>query len=148
MNRAALTQCEILKGLSPDERNLIFPLAETESFKTGTLIFIQDTPAEKVYILDQGSVALKTVLPAGLEITFEIFKMKGTPFGWSALVKPYRLTATAVCLENTRIISFKGKSLINLFHQNPNLGYTVFRNLCALVARRLIRTRELVTGQL
>ena len=148
MNLAALAPCEILKGLSPNERHLFFPLAETESFKTGTLLFLQDTPAKKVYILDQGSVALKTVLPMGLEITFEIIKKRGTPFGWSALVEPNRLTATAVCLENTRVISFKGKSLINLFHQNPLLGYKVFRNLCALVARRLLRTRELVAGQL
>ena len=148
MKPAALTHCEILKGLSPEERNLFFPLAETESFKTGALIFLQDTLATKVYILDQGSIALKTVLPAGLEITFEIGKKRGTPFGWSALVKPCRLTATAVCLENTRVISFKGKSLINLFQQNPLLGYKVFRNLCALVARRLLRTRELVAGQL
>ena len=148
MNLAALSQCPILKGLSPDERSLFSPLAETESFKTGAIIYRQDTPAEKVYILDQGSVALKTVLSAGLEISFEIFKKRGTPFGWPALVEPYRLITTAVCLENTRVISFQGKSLISLFHQNPLLGYIVYRNLCALVARRLIRTRELVAGQL
>jgi CRP-like cAMP-binding protein len=148
MKAAALAQCEILKGLSPDERNLLIPLAETESFKTGAIIYLQDTPAEKVYILDQGSVAIKTVLPAGLEISFAILKMRGTPFGWPALVEPYRLITTAVCLENTRVISFKGKSLITLFHQNPVLGHQVYRNLCAFIARRLIRTRELVAGQL
>ena len=64
MDLAALAQCAILKGLSPDERGLFFPLAETESFETGAIIYRQDTPAEKVYVLDQGSVALKTVLPA------------------------------------------------------------------------------------
>jgi CRP-like cAMP-binding protein len=148
MDLAALAQCAILKGLSPNERSLFFPLAETESFETGALIYRQDTPAEKVYILDQGRVAIKTVLPAGLEISFEIFKRRGTPFGWPALVEPYRLITTAVCLEDTRVISFKGKSLIGLFHQNPFLGYIVYKNLCALVARRLIRTRELVAGQL
>lgn len=148
MKAAALAHCEILQGLSQDERNLFSSLAETESFKTGALIFLQDSPAEKVYILDQGSVALKTVLQAGLEITFEIFNRTGTPFGWSALVEPKRLTATAVCLENTQVISFKGKPLLNLFQQNPLLGYKVFGNLCALIGRRLMRTRELVAGQL
>jgi CRP-like cAMP-binding protein len=148
MTTAALTHCAIFKGLSREERNLFLPLAEVESFKTGALIFLQDTPAEKVYILDQGSVALKTILQADLEITFEILKQEGTPFGWSALVEPYRLTATALCLENTRVISFDGKSLINLFRHHPLLGYKVVRNLCALIARRLQRTRALVAGQL
>jgi CRP-like cAMP-binding protein len=148
MDLAALDQCVILKGLSADERSLFFPLAETESFGAGATIYRQDTPAEKVYILDQGSVALKTVLPAGLEISFQVFKVRGTTFGWPALVDPYRLITTAVCLEDTRVISFKGKSLIRLFHQNPFLGYIVYKNLCALVARRLIRTRELVASQL
>ena len=148
MNSATLAKCEIFKGLSPDERKLFFPLSETESFKTGDLIYRQDTPAEKVYILDRGSVALKTVLPAGLEISFEVLERKGTPFGWPALVEPYRLFTSAVCLENTRVISFKRKALFDFFDQYPVLGYKLFRNLCALVARRLIRTRQLVAGQL
>lgn len=148
MNSATLAKCEILKGLSPDERKLFFPLAETESFKTGDRIYLQDTPAEKVYVLDQGSVALKTVLPAGLEISFQVLERKGTPFGWPALVEPYRLFTSAVCLENTRVISFKREALFTLFEQYPLLGYKVYRNLCALVARRLIRTRQLVAGQL
>jgi CRP/FNR family transcriptional regulator, cyclic AMP receptor protein len=148
MNSATLAKCEILKGLSPDERKLLFPLAETESFKTGDRIYLQDTPAEKVYVLDRGSVALKTVLPAGLEISFEVLERKGTPFGWPALVEPYRLITSAVCLESTRVISFKRKALFDLFDHYPILGYKIFKNLCVLVARRLIRTRQLVAGQL
>ena len=73
MDLAALAQCAILKGLSSNERSLFFPLAETESFETGAIIYRQDTPAEKVYVLDQGRI-VQSGTPACLLIQDGYFK--------------------------------------------------------------------------
>lgn len=141
-------QSELFKEISSRDLELLTPLAEAEIFPTGSIIFYQDTLAERVYLLDRGAVALKTALSEGLEVTFELVKKKGSPFGWSALVEPYQLTATAICLEKTRVLSFGRKAFNQVLTQHPVLGLKVMRNLCILIAKRLQRTRQLLVGQI
>jgi CRP-like cAMP-binding protein len=141
-------QSELFKEISSRDLELLTPLAEAETFPTGSIIFYQDTLAERVYLLDQGAVALKTALSEGLEVTFEMVKKKGSLFGWSALVEPYQLTATAICLEKTRVLSFGRKAFNQVLTQHPVLGFKVMRNLCVIIAKRLQRTRRLLVGQI
>jgi CRP-like cAMP-binding protein len=141
-------QSELFNEIASRDLELLTPLAEAETFPTGSIIFYQDTLAERVYLLDRGAVALKTALSEGLEVTFELVKKKGSPFGWSALVEPYQLTATAICLEKTRVLSFGRKAFNQVLTQHPVLGLKVMRNLCILIAKRLQRTRQLLVGQI
>ena len=141
-------QSELFNKISSRDLELLTPLAEAETFPTGSIIFYQDTLGERVYLLDRGVVAVKTALSEGLEVTFEIIKKKGSPFGWSALVEPYQLSATAICLEKTRVLSFERKAFNQVLTQHPALGFKVMRNLCIIIAKRLQRTRRLLMGQI
>ena len=148
MTRPLLKQSELFKGVSADELKLLTPLTRSETFNTGSIVFFQDAPAEKAYLLDHGLVALKTSLSDGLEITYEMITHRGDLFGWSALVEPFQLTATAICLEKTKVLELNRKDLNRLFSQVPRLGFKVMQNLCVLIARRLQRTRQILTGEL
>jgi CRP-like cAMP-binding protein len=148
MARPLLEQSELFKGVSPEEFKVLTPLARYETFNTGSIVFFQDALAEKAYLLDYGVVALKTSLADSLEITYEMITRRGDFFGWSALVEPFRLTATAICLEKTRVLELHRKDLNHLFGRYPQLGFKVMKNLCILIARRLHRTRQLVTGEI
>ncbi len=143
-----LEQSELFKGVPPEAFKVLTPLVRYETFKTGSIVFFQDARAEKAYLLDHGVVALKTSLSDGLEITYEMITRRGDFFGWSALVKPFRLTATAICLEKTRVLELNRKDLNQLFGRYPQLGFKVMQNLCILIARRLHRTRQLLTGEI
>lgn len=148
MTMVLLKQCELFNRMSPEELKVLSALAQKEAFAPGSIIFSQNTLAEKVYLLDQGMVALKTSLSEGLEITYEMITKRGEPFGWSALVEPFRLTATAICLEKTRVISFHNKDLNRIFNDDQQIGYRVMKNLCVLIARRLHRARQLLAEQI
>ena len=147
MAELQLKQSELFKKVVPEGLKILAPLARLETYAPGSIIFSQNTLAEKLFLLDQGVVALKTSLAGGLEITYEMITKKGDPFGWSALVEPFKLTATAICLEKTQVIAFQQKELDRIFTQHPDLGFTVMKNLCILIARRLQRTRQLLAGQ-
>ena len=143
-----LKQSALFKKLSPEEINVLAPLSPKKTFAPGTIIFSQNAPAERVYLLDQGLVALKTSLSNGLEITYEMITKRGDPFGWSALVEPFVHMTTAICLEKTGALVFNRKDLIQIFPQYPFLGFKVMQNLCILLVRRLERTRRLLVGQI
>lgn len=148
MDLSLLKQSELFKKIPAKELTLFSPMAREETHETGSILFSQNGAAEKVFLLDFGIVALKTAFSEGLEITYEMITKRGDPFGWSALVAPFRLTATAICLEKSRVIAFYKKDLDPFFLGQPHLGYRVMQNLCVLIARRLHRTRQLLSERI
>jgi CRP-like cAMP-binding protein len=143
-----LKQSELFKKVPPEELKVLAPLAKQKAFEPGTIIFSQNNSAEKIFVLDQGSVALKTSISDGLEITYEVIKKKGDSFGWAALIEPYRYTTTAICLEKSVAVVFERKTLYRIFPHHPLLGFRVMQNLCVLLGRRLERTRHLLASQI
>lgn len=148
MDLSLLKQSELFKKITAKELTLFSPLAREENHEAGSILFSQSGAAEKVFLLDFGMVALKTSFSEGLEITYEMITRPGDPFGWSALVAPFKLTATAICLEKSRVIAFYKKDLDPFFLSRPHLGYRVMQNLCVLIARRLHRTRQLLAERI
>ena len=143
-----LKKSALFKKVSPEEFKVLIPMAQQQTLASGSIIFYQDHPAEKIYLLDTGSVAIKTLCSNGLEITYEMITQKGGSFGLSALVAPFRFTTTAICVEKTQVVVFGRKDLIRTFTQYPLLGFKVMQNLCILIARRLEWTRQLLAGQI
>jgi hypothetical protein len=65
---------------------------------------------------------------------------KGEIFGWSALVPPHRLTASARCQGKADVITINGKELLELLEKGGRSGYVVMKNLSALISSRLALT--------
>jgi len=148
MTISLLRQSDLFKKIPVEELKFLIPLSHKKIFPAESLIFSQNSEAKKVYLLEDGRVALKTTLTNGLEITYEMITKRGDPFGWSALIEPYRHMTTAICLEDTQAIFFNRKDLSRLFPKHPLLGFKVMQNLSVLIAKRLERTRRLLVGQI
>ena len=143
-----LKQSELLKKVPPEELKVLLTLAREITFDPGTIIFTQHSVASRIYVLDEGLVALKTSFSDGLEITYEMIRKKGESFGWASLFEPFKHTTTAICLEKSKAVVFERKPVYRLFPHHPLLGFRVMQNLCILLARRLERTRRLLAGQM
>ncbi len=147
-----LQSFELFEGLNEDELKAVAALGHEENFDEGEVIFQEGTEARRVYLLLEGRVALRFRLPLkppSRETTIETIS-KGDAFGWSALVKPHRLTASAICSEPTRCLAFEREDLIRLFQENNHIGYIVMEHLTAIIASRLRDVRlQLIreTGQ-
>lgn len=148
MRLSLLKQSDLFKKIPGEELKALIPLSHEKTFTTESIIFSQNSNAEKVYLMETGLVALKTTLTNGLEITYEMITKRGDPFGWSALIEPYQHMTTAICLEDTKAVFFNRKDLSRLFPQRPLLGFKVMQNLSVLIAKRLERTRRLLVGQI
>jgi CRP-like cAMP-binding protein len=129
----------LFQGLNEDELKALAVLAREETFEEEEMIFPEGTEAKHVYLLAEGRVALRFRLPMkslSRETTIDMVS-KGEAFGWSAMVKPHRFTAAAICAERTTCLAFERADLEALFQENNHIGYVVMQNLSEVIAVRL-----------
>lgn len=135
-----LTAVQMFEGLTPEQKQQIFSLGKTETYEPGVVIFHQNDEAQKLYIVEEGRVAIQAEVDAQKRVPICIVS-KGEVFGWSALVPPYRLTASAVSLERTTVLAIDGAKLRELCDTVPTLGFTIMQNIAQLISSRLKNLR-------
>jgi len=143
-----MVSIEILKsfglfgGLGGAELAEIAKLCRERTYEDGSVIFTIGGFATDVYLLKSGKVDIQIEFKIyDYEIMATIYTVgKGEIFGWSALVPPHRLTASARCEGKADIIMINGKELMELLEKNRGIGYVVMKNLSALISSRLAST--------
>lgn len=138
---------ELFAGLTEEQLQTIAGLCQEETHENGEIIFQEDTPAQKVYFLLDGTVTLRIRAPQH-EVMVRAIGNRGEVFGWSALIDPPRYTATAKCLERSRLIAVDGPGLAALLAKDLSIGYPVMRRLASVVTSRLRDTRSQLTSLL
>jgi CRP-like cAMP-binding protein len=146
--RERLSRNWFFKGFSKIQIDEVLGLAQPASYKAGEKVVVEGEPADSFHILVQGAVSIKMRMEEHGEMVLSILKQPGEILGWSALVEGGRSTATAECLEDTKLLSFGKKDLESLFTRDPVLGYRFMKRLAGLVSRRLESTRSLLVKQI
>ena len=142
----AISQLEILRGLSKEQRQQLKSLGRIEHYEPDVVIFTEGTEARKFYLVEDGRVAVESQVARGMRFPISIV-YPGQAFGWSALVPPYMYTATVMALSKTGVISIDQEALLAMLRADPALGLTIMQNVACIVASRL-RTVELALAGL
>jgi CRP-like cAMP-binding protein len=136
-----LRNAELFIDVSVEDLKEAAESCREESYSQGSTIFSEGEEARDVFILREGPVTLRIHSPDRPDLMVSAAREIGEIFGWSALVEPRRFTATAVCLEDSRVIVVDGASLRDWLQDNPTRGFRVMRNLAGVVSARLRDTR-------
>jgi CRP-like cAMP-binding protein len=139
---------EILKnfslfgGLGGAELAEVAKLCRERTYDDGSVIFTIGGSATDVYLLKTGKVDIQIEFKIyDYEIMTTVYTVgKGEIFGWSSLVPPHRLTASARCQGKADIIMINGKELMELLEKNRDIGYVVMKNLSSVISSRLAST--------
>jgi CRP-like cAMP-binding protein len=137
---------DILSGLPEEQSQRFKSLGSIENYDADRAIFAEGAEARKLYMVEKGQVAVTAQLVRGRSLPITIIN-PGHAFGWSALVRPYRYTATATAVFKARVLAFEREALLSMMHEYPLLGLTVMQNIASTVASRL-RTVELALAGL
>jgi CRP/FNR family cyclic AMP-dependent transcriptional regulator len=135
------------KGLEDAELAAIAHLCRERRFGEGAVCFVQGKRAMELHLCRSGKVDIVVEI-AGDSGEMEVVVHTSGPgevFGWSAVVGPHKYTASARCVEKTEDITIRGSQLLDLFEENPRVGYRVMKNLSSAVSSRLAETREKLT---
>jgi CRP-like cAMP-binding protein len=131
----------VLSSLTEEQRQQVRGLGHNETFEANAVICSQGAEARKLYLIEGGQVAVQYEPPGGACIPITVISSGGA-FGWSALVRPYLLTATVVALSRTRVLVIERDALLAAMRTDPEMGMAVMEDVAIIAASRL-RSLEL-----
>ena len=126
-----------------DERflALVGGCARNVRFETGQYLFQEGEPADTLFLLRFGQVALQVAAPGRRTLTFQTAR-EGDIVGLSALIPPYRAPYDARAQTLVRAIAMDGGCLRGKCEADHHLGYEVMKRLVPVLAARLHATRQ------
>lgn len=127
-----LRRVEIFAGLTDDELAMVEKFCQEEEVPAGTTLCMEGAKADKLFILEDGSVAIKFQKGEKFDIC-----TPGKILGWSFLVPPNRYTASAITNTPSKLLVIKSPDFYELVHQNTKMGLKIMDNLAQVVARRM-----------
>lgn len=141
-----LRQYRFFGMLTESQLREIAMLTEEETFESGEVIFRAGEPADALYFLLEGSVDLEYAAAgmesASLETGLPVGEINpGEPFGISALIEPYRLTASARTTRRCRALKLDARKLRALFEQDRRVAYLFTVQAAKAAIERLHDTR-------
>ena len=135
-----LGQHPMMKDWSEDLLALVQPCAEELHFERGQLIFRQGKPADALFLVLEGHVALEQHVPGRGTLQVETLH-EGDVLGLSWLFPGAQWTLDARAVEPARVIRFDAERLRGLMHREPRVALPVTTFLNARLYDRLQRVR-------
>ena len=137
----AVTDHPFFKGLTTEQLCTLAECAMLKQFGENELIFREQEPANRFYLIQEGKVALESdVIEQGTVLIQTI--SAGEVLGWSWLFPPYHWHFNARALEETRALFFYGTRLREWCDRDHDLGYELIQRMAAAGIQRLQSTRR------
>lgn len=145
MSDCILDHVLAFQGFSQEQIARIRPLFLLIYAPAGSVIFEQGEPAENLYVLINGEVAIRFKPDDGPEGEIAHVRAEGV-VGWSAaLGNPY-YTSSAVCTADSQMLRVRNSDLRQLCENYPETGVLFLDRLAAMIAERLRITHpQLIT---
>jgi CRP/FNR family transcriptional regulator, dissimilatory nitrate respiration regulator len=135
---AVLKHIPLFEGLPPPQLELLAGCAKEKSYKTGQAVFLDAQEAKALYLLIWGKVKIYKTSSEGREQTIFVFG-PGEPFCMTALTDEIS-PASAMALEDTRIVYFPSVMLEDVAKKEPSLLF----NMMLVLIRRLKESLVLI----
>ena len=134
------------KGLNEDFLKFMSEFATEKHLNKGEVLFQQGKTADKFYLVRKGQVSVQ--IPALVGPTLELQVLGDNQIlGWSWLIPPYRWNFHARAVEETELLEFDGKAILERCEQDPKFGYELFKRFTALMSERLDAARQKMMDQ-
>jgi CRP/FNR family cyclic AMP-dependent transcriptional regulator len=130
----------LLAGLPGDTIDRVAGCARNVAVDTGTLLLAEGTPADTLYLLRRGRVALEVHGPGRGRLVVETLG-PGHAVGWSWLFPPYRWHFDARAMEPVGAVAVDGACLRAKAEEDPAFGYELMKRVGAVMLERLQATR-------
>lgn len=130
---------DLLAGLDDRDVAGVTALGRPIRLAAGEVLFRLGDEAANLYLIQSGQItlAMPMRIGGGEENVRIDERAAGQTVGWSTLIPPHRFTLTATAPVETELLAFPRRSLLEHFEGDPRVGYTVARNIAALVGERL-----------
>lgn len=144
---SSLKQIPLFSFLPEHALERIQGMCEERRYSRGQVIFSEGEAADKLYVLEQGVVAIRIQHRSGGDSAMvAALRERGMMMGWSAVIGPGRYTASAVCMDDVTAIAIDGHQLRQLIHEDCDAGVILLEAIANVIASRLQATRSQIIG--
>jgi len=133
-------------GLSDDCLKKIASISKERQIQIGDRIFEEGNTATHFRLIKSGAVNIVYLLGDGREVVADTL-VRGDALSWSALLDPYRLTASGIASKDGSIIEIEGESLREICKEDLNAGYRILEEVSKTLRSRLSALRVQIAAQ-
>jgi len=132
--------------MSPDQLRNVAMISDETNYSTGDILFNIGDQADVCFMLMEGAVDLHYIvvdeLDPALRKEFVVGTINpGEVLGISAIVEPYEFTATAIAINDSRLLKTDAIALRELCQQDPTLNLGLQTMVAKATMERLHATR-------
>jgi len=137
---AILRHHAFLGGLDEAACSLVHGCAKHVTFEAGAYLFREGEPADELYLIRHGRVALEVSVPERGTLTFQTLGPDEV-VGVSWLVPPYRWAYDAKALELVRAVAVDALCIRDACERDHDFGYALMKRFVPVLIERLQATR-------
>lgn len=135
-----LRKAELFADLTETDLLDIAQFCFEYTYDEGQLLLVEDNPADRLFVVERGKVALEKKVQLGRHSTPRNatidYVVSGDMAGFSALTPPHIYSTSAICVEPSRVIVIDGPQLRAYLGSHPEAGYKVMNTLTASIGHR------------
>jgi CRP-like cAMP-binding protein len=132
----------LFSELGPESLSLLIANAKALHFEPGAIVYRQNDPSDRLFVVASGLVSIATEGDHGTEIAR---LGENELFGETALVSNELRLSTARALEPTCVLAIERKTVTELVQKDPRMLPTVLRFLRGRLVDSLLLTNPLFT---
>jgi CRP-like cAMP-binding protein len=136
-----IKQSELFLGTSMDFVKKIMDIARMISHEKGDILFHENDEARYFYILLNGRVKLS--VGGESQVVYDVGQ-NGEAFGWSSLIGRNVYSASAKCVDSTKLLVTDRVKLGKVLEEDPANGIIFMKHLAATLGNRLIETYKMI----
>ena len=138
-----IQQMDLFPGMARDFVKRVLDITARETIPEGAVIFGQGDPADYFYILLKGRIRL-TIGEDGHSVY--VVSKPGEAFGWSSLLGRKYYSASAQCMEETRLLRMEKTKLQEILDKDPINGLIFFKKLSGILGNRLLQIYQMISS--
>jgi CRP-like cAMP-binding protein len=136
-----VNQSELFQGTSMDFVKKFMDISQMASHARKEILFREKDPARYFFILLSGCVQLS--ITEGGQTVYEASRV-GEAFGWSSLIGGAEYSATAECMQPTKLLKTDSQKFVRILEKDPANGVIFFKQLAATLGNRLLESYKLI----
>lgn len=143
INSESLSKISLFRGLKNNEFSHITSLSSARSYEVGEICQQDGKSENRVYFIVNGMAGVVIRFPNAAYGSNEIIienLVVGDSFGWSTLLGRVPWSTLKV-LQKMDTIFMGTEDLLELCHDNKDIGFVVMKNLAGLVATKFRQNR-------
>jgi CRP-like cAMP-binding protein len=132
----AIKEIPLFQGLNSDQSTRLAGVCTVREVRAGERLFVQHDPADRLYILLQGQVAISCGTPPA---TIGAVRT-GETCGEVSLLSARPHSATATAEGYVEVAELLRRDLTDLIRRRPDIGVIIYRNLAVGLGDKLTRS--------